>query len=128
MLIGKTVSQAPDQMCWSLRFKGIAHDRSSGYRARHCRDGNTSNDHGGSAWFKVGTLLVGATVRVGTIWTARGIGASFAASSGASSRTSPQPPGSCTPVHLSAFEFSALVTFRSLEKPSLTPVSFFVRC
>ena len=77
MLIGKTVSQAPDQMCWSLRFKGIAHDRSSGYRARHCHDGNTSNDHGGSAWFKVGTLLVGATVRVGTIWTARGIGASF---------------------------------------------------
>jgi len=77
MLIGKTVSQAPDQMCWSLRFKGIAHDRSSGYRARHCRDGNTSNDHGGSAWLKIGILLVGAAVRVETTWTARGIGASF---------------------------------------------------
>src|SRR5262245_49727865 len=59
MLVGKTISQAPDPMCWSLRFKGIAHDRSSGYRARHCRNGNTSNDHGGSAWLKVGTLLVG---------------------------------------------------------------------
>src|SRR5262245_49471098 len=64
-------------MCGSLQFKGIAHDRSSGYRARHCRDGNTSNDHGGSAWLKSGTRLVGAIVRVGTTETARGIGASF---------------------------------------------------
>ena len=41
-------------------------------------------------------------------------------------------PKSCTPVPLSAFELGALVAnimelFRSLEKPSLAPVSFFVR-
>jgi len=60
VLIGKTVSQAPDWCAGACRIKGNGHDRCPGYRTCHCCDGNTGNYHGGGARLKAGILLVAA--------------------------------------------------------------------